>query len=163
MKEKFGYRNVMAIPRLEKVVVNIGVGRLRDEKEREEVIRYLMLITGQRPHPRPAKQAIASFKTREGLVVGYRATLRGGRMYEFLARLIHIALPRTRDFRGISMTSFDAHGNLTIGIKEHIVFPEIIGEDYRFLFGFEVTVVTNAQTKLEGIELLRLFGFPIKS
>ena len=110
-----------------------------------------------------AKKAIASFKTREGLIIGFQATLRGKRMYDFLSRLINIALPRTRDFRGIEEKSFDQRGNLTIGIKEHIVFPEIIGEDYRFLFGFEVTVATSARKQEEGVQLLKLLGFPIKS
>ena len=152
----------MAVPKIQKVVANVGVGRMRDEKERAEVVKYLSLITGQQPSPRPAKKAIASFKTRAGLVVGYQITLRGARMYDFLSRLINIALPRTRDFKGLETSSLDQKGNLTIGIKEHIVFPEIIGEDYRVLFGLEVTVVTTAKNKEEGKELLRLVGFPFK-
>ena len=163
MRGKFGYANPMAVPRIEKVVINAGIGRLREEKERQEVEKYLALITGQHPSPRPAKKAIAAFKTRVGLVVGYKVTLRGRRMFDFLSRLINLGLPRTRDFRGLSVDFFDERGNLTIGIKEHIIFPEIIGEDYRQLFGFEVTVVTTAKTKEEGIELLKLMGFPIKS
>ncbi len=162
MRAAFGYKNVMAIPRIEKVVLNCGVGRIRDEKEREEIQKYLSLITGQKVAPRSAKKAIASFKTREGLVIGYQVTLRGKRMYDFISRLINIALPRTRDFHGISQSSFDQKGNLTIGIKEHIVFPEMIGEDYRFLFGFEVTMVTTARSRDEGIRLLQLLGFPIQ-
>ncbi len=162
MQKKFGYKNVMAVPKVVKAVVNVGVGRIRDEKQHEEIRKYLALITGQKPAPRPAKKAIAAFKTRKGLVVGYQVTLRGKLMYDFLSRLINIALPRTRDFKGIEAGSFDTRGNLTIGIKEHIVFPEIIGEDYRFLFGLEVTVVTTAKKKEEGIELLKLMGFPIK-
>lgn len=161
MKATFGYKNVMAVPRIEKVVVNCGVGRIRDEKEREEIQKFLALITGQKAAPRAAKKAIASFKTRQGLVIGYQVTLRGKRMEDFLTRLIHVALPRTRDFRGIERTSFDARGNLTLGIKEHIIFPEMIGEDYRFLFGLEITVVTSAHTREEGIELLHTIGFPI--
>ena len=162
MQTKFTYGNVMAIPRSEKVVVNCGVGRIRDEKDRTEIQKYLALITGQKAAPRAAKKAIASFKTREGLVIGYQVTLRGKRMFDFLTRLVSIALPRTRDFRGLDESSFDKKGNLTIGVKEHIVFPEMIGEDYRFLFGLEITVVTTARTRAEGIELLRLSGFPIK-
>src|SRR3989344_118917 len=162
MRAKFGYKNIMAVPRIGKVVVNCGVGRIRDEKQREEIQKYLALITGQKPAPRAAKKAIASFKTRQGLVIGYQVTLRGKRMYDFLSRLVNIALPRTRDFRGIDSKSFDPKGNLTIGIKEHIVFPEMIGEDYRFLFGLEVTVVSSAKTREEGIELLRLLGFPLE-
>ncbi|TSC76362.1 MAG: large subunit ribosomal protein L5 [Parcubacteria group bacterium Gr01-1014_33] len=162
LRAKFGYRNVMAVPKIIKTVVNVGVGRVRDEKDQQEVVKYLGLITGQKPFPRPAKKAIASFKTREGLIVGHQITLRGKRMYDFLTRMIHIALPRTRDFKGLGAEMFDARGNLTIGVKEHIVFPEVIGEDYRFLFGFEVTVVTTARKREEGIELLKLMGFPIK-
>ena len=162
MREKFGYKNIMAVPKIEKMVVNAGVGRIRDEKQHEEIQKYLALLTGQKPTPRPAKKAIASFKTRRGLVIGYQVTLRGKRMYDFLSRLITVALPRTRDFRGIDPKSFDPLGNLTVGIKEHIVFPEIIGEDYRFLFGLEVTIVTTAKKREEGVELLRLLGFPIK-
>src|SRR3989344_6164933 len=163
MLAKFGYKNVMAVPKIEKVVVNSGVGRIRDEKQHEEIRKFLALITGQKPAPRPARQAIASFKTRQGLIVGYQVTLRGKRMYDFISRLINVALARTRDFQGIDASSFGTSGNLTIGIKEHIVFPEMIGEDYRFLFGLEVTIVSSAKTREEGIELLRLLGFPIKS
>ena len=162
MREKFGYKNVMAAPKLEKAVVNVGVGRLREEKQLEAVRKALELITGQRPSPRPAKKAIAAFKTRKGLVVGYRVTLRGHRMWDFLTRLITAAIPRQRDFRGILRTSFDAGGNLTIGFREHIVFPEMIGEDVPFIFGLEVTVVTSARKREEAIALLTLLGFPIQ-
>ena len=162
MREKFGYKNVMSVPKIAKVVVNSGVGRIRDAKQQEEIQKYLALITGQKPAPRPAKKAIASFKTRQGLIIGYQVTLRGRRMYDFISRLINIALPRTRDFKGLDLKSFDASGNLTVGIKEHIVFPEIVGEDYRFLFGLEVTIVTTAKRREEGVELLRLMGFPVK-
>lgn len=162
LREQFGYTNTLSVPRLEKVVVNAGVGRLRDPKEHDEVQKYLTLITGQRPHPRPARIAIASFKSRIGMTVGYRVTIRGARMFDFLSRFIDIALPRTRDFQGLAVSSFDAKGNLTVGVKEHIVFPEMVGEDYRFLFGFEVTVVTTAHTREEGTALLRLLGFPVR-
>ncbi len=163
LRAKFGYKNIMAVPKIDKVVVNAGVGRFREEKQLEEIKKYLSLITGQKVAVRPAKKAIASFKTRLGMIVGYKVTLRGKRMYDFISRLINIALPRTRDFRGIDSKAFDSNGNLTIGLKEHIVFPEMIGEDYRFLFGFEVTVVTTAKGREEGVELLKLLGFPIKS
>ncbi len=162
MRAKFGYKNVMAVPKVMKAVVNAGVGRLRDEKEHQEVQKFLTLITGQKPAPRAAKKAIAAFKTRQGLIIGYQVTLRGQRMYDFLTRLIVATLPRMRDFQGIPVKSFDPKGNLTIGLKEHIVFPEMIGEDYHFLFGLEITVVTNAKTREEGIELLKLIGFPVK-
>lgn len=162
MQAKFGYKNIFSVPKIEKVVVNVGVGRLREEKQRQEVERFLALITAQKPSPRPARTSIASFKTRKGLMIGYKVTLRGSRMYDFLSRLIDVALPRTRDFRGIDMHSFDAEGNLTLGLKEHIVFPEVLGEDYKFIFGMEVTVVTTAKRKEEGIGLLQLMGFPIQ-
>src|SRR3989344_2752680 len=113
MRAKFGYKNVMSVPKIKKVVINVGVGRIRDEKQHEEIRKYLTLITGQKPAPRPAKKAIASFKTRLGLVIGYQVTLRGQRMYDFISRLINIALPRTRDFRGLDAKSFDKKGNLT--------------------------------------------------
>lgn len=161
-RTEFGYSNIFSVPKIEKVVVNAGVGRIRDEKQHEEVRKFLMLITGQKPAARPAKKAIASFTTRQGLTIGYQVTLRGRRMYEFLSRLVNIALPRTRDFRGISEKSFDAQGHLTIGVREHMVFPEMLGEDYKFLFGFEITVVTTAKSPEEGIALLKLMGFPIK-
>lgn len=162
MRAKFGYKNVMAVPKVEKVVVNTGIGGLREAKEREEVEKYLTLITGQKPSQRPAKKAIAAFKTRKGLAIGYQVTLRGGRMYDFLSRLVNVALPRTRDFKGIEESAFDGRGNLTIGVREHIVFPEMVGEDYRILFGLEVTVVVTAKRREEGVELLRLMGFPIR-
>lgn len=162
MVRRFGYKNIMAVPKIEKVVINVGVGKFREEKERKEIEHAIALITGQKPSPRPARIAIASFKTRQGLIVGYQVTLRGKRMYDFLSRLINAALPRTRDFQGIEISSFDEAGNLTLGIKEHIVFPEMIGEDYRFLFGLEVTIVINAKSKQEGIEFLRLVGLPLK-
>lgn len=162
MIKKFGYKNAMAVPKITKVVVNIGVGKLRDEKQHEEVRKFLSLITGQKSAPRPAKKAIASFKTRKGLVIGYQTTLRGKRMYDFISRFVGIALPRTRDFRGIDAKSFDGGGNLTVGVKENIVFPEMIGEDYHFLFGLEVTVVTTSKKREEGTELSKLMGFPIK-
>lgn len=163
MVRRFGYKNVMALPKVERVVVNTGIGGLREQKEREEVEKYLTLITGQKPSPRPAKKAIAAFKTRKGLVIGYQVTLRGGRMYDFLSRLVNVALPRTRDFKGIEESAFDGRGNLTIGVREHIVFPEMVGEDYRILFGLEVTIVTTAKKREEGIELLKMMGFPIKN
>jgi len=162
MMAKFGWKNSMRVPKILKVVVNTGVGKIKDEKQLQEIVKMLTLITGQKPAWRPAKKAISSFKTRIGQLVGYTVTLRGKRMYDFIGRLINIALPRERDFRGLDSKSFDRNGNLTIGVKEHIVFPEIIGEDYKFLFGLEVTVVNNAQKREEGIELLRMMGFPIK-
>lgn len=162
LRRQFGYANTLAAPRILKVVVNVGVGRFREPKQQEAVRRALALITGQAPQARPAKKAIAAFKTRRGLLVGYRVTLRGRRMWDFLTRLVAIALPRQRDFRGISPKAFDGRGNLTIGLGEHIVFPELIGEDVPLLFGLEVSVVTNAKKREEGVALFRGLGFPIK-
>lgn len=162
MQKAFGFKNAMAVPRIEKAVLNVGVGRLRDEKQHEVVRRMLALITGQRPVPRAAKKAIAAFKTRQGLTVGYQVTLRGRRMWDFLSRLVNLAIPRQRDFRGIDPASLDAKGNLTIGFREHIVFPELVGEEVPFIFGLEVSVVTTAHHRAEGLQLLTLLGFPIK-
>ena len=163
MKEKFGYKNNMAVPRIVKVVVNTGIGRaLKDEKIQEAITRDLAMITGQKATPTLARGAISGFKIREGMVVGLKTTLRGKRMYEFLDRLVGGAIPRIRDFRGLSEKFIDKGGNLNIGIKEHIIFPEIANEDVRYIFGLEVAVVTNAKKREEAVELFRLLGFPIK-
>jgi len=155
--------NVMALPKIEKVVVNIGLGRaLKDEKFLEIALRDMALITGQKPKTTLAKKSIANFKIREGLVIGAVVTLRGRKMNDFVARLVKIALPRTRDFRGIDAKSIDKNGNLTIGIKEHIVFPEIKGEEVRNIFGFEITIVVKAKNKEEALVLYKTLGFPIK-
>jgi len=170
MQEKFGYKNVVAVPKIEKVIVNVGFGRLisgktsnEQKKIQDAILHDLTLITGQRPVLTQARKSISGFKIRKGMPVGTQVTLRGKRMFDFLERLIHIGLPRSRDFRGIDIDSFDEKGNLTIGIKEHIAFPEISPEEVKNMFGFEVTVVTTAKNKEEGIELLKLSGFPIKS
>lgn len=162
MMKKYGYSSPLAVPRIVKIVVNTGVGRMKDEKEKETVQQLTSMIAGQKAHPRPAKKSIASFKSREGMVIGYSATLRGKRMYDFLTRLIGMALPRSRDFRGISESSVDASGNLSIGIREHIAFPEIIGEDVKTIFGLEATLVTNAKIRDEALELYRGLGIPLK-
>ena len=162
MKE-FGLKTPMAAPRILKVVVNVGTGKMRDKKDAVGTVeKHLSLITGQKPSPRPARVAISSFKTREGMTVGYKVTLRGQRMYDFLDRLVNFAMPRLRDFRGIAQKSVDESGNLTIGIKEHIVFPEMIGEDVRNIFGLEVTIVTNAKKREEALALFKLLGFPLQ-
>ncbi len=164
MKEKFKHKNDLAVPKIERAVVNIGIGSsaLKDGKAQERISNDLVLITGQKPVPTLAKKAIAGFKTREGMVVGLKVTLRGKRMYDFLSRLVNIALPRTRDFRGLSPKSVDQNGNLTIGIKEHIIFPELSTEDVKRIFGMEVTIVTKAKNREEALELFKLLGFPIK-
>ncbi len=153
----------MALPKIEKVIVNIGLGRaLKDEKFLEIALRDMALITGQKPKTTLAKKSIANFKIREGMVIGAVATLRGQKMRDFVARLVKIALPRTRDFRGIDAKSIDKSGNLTIGVKEHIVFPEIKGEEVRNIFGFEITIVVKAKNKEEALVLYKKLGFPIK-
>lgn len=163
MREKFEYRNNMAVPRIVKVVVNTGIGRaLKDEKMQEIVAKGIATITGQNPASTLAKGAISGFKIRKGMAVGLKVTLRGKRMYDFLERLVGVAIPRIRDFRGLPLESIDRGGNLNIGIKEHIIFPEFVHEDVRFIFGLEVTIVTNAKSREEAVELFRLLGFPIK-
>ncbi len=164
MRERFGYKNDLAVPKIEKVVVNAGIGKfLKDEKAQETIINDLAKITGQKPVYTLARKAISGFKIRKGMKVGLKVTLRKKRMYDFLDRLIHVAIPRIRDFRGIPEKSIDKEGNLSIGIKEHIIFPEIAHEDVKLIFGFEVTIVTNAKTREEAIELFKLLGFPIKT
>ena len=169
MIEKFHYKNKMAVPRIEKVVLNIGFGKLvsaktSDEKKKilKDVESNLVLITGQKPVVTKARKSISGFKLREGSPVGIMVTLRKKRMTDFLERLIHITLPRTRDFSGIKTSSFDKKGNLTIAIKEHISFPEILPEKVKKIFSLEITVVTTADNREEGLELLRLMGFPLK-
>jgi len=170
MQEKFGLKSPMAVPRIEKVVVNTGFGRqvtgkTSDEQKKivEATIEDLSLICGQRVFGTKAKKAISTFKTRQGMVIGASVTLRGKKMYDFLERLINIALPRSRDFRGIEPKSVDQNGNLTIAIKEQIAFPEVSPEKSKNIFGFEITVVTNAQEREKGLALFRLLGFPIKT
>lgn len=170
MKEKFGYKSPMAVPRIKKVTVNTGFGRLVAGKTSEEqkkiytgILEDLTLICGQRLVLTEAKKSISGFKTRKGMPIGAMVTLRGRKMYDFLERVINIALPRSRDFRGIELKSFDKKGNLTVPIKEHIVFPEVLPEKIKTIFGFEITVVTTSKNREEGIELLKLMGFPIKN
>lgn len=163
MKEKFGYKNNLAVPKIKKVIVNIGTGSLsRDEQSQALIVKDLALITGQKPVPTLAKKAISAFKVREGMAVGLKVTLRGKRMFDFISRLVNVTLPRTRDFRGLSLKSIDKSGNLNIGIKEHIIFPELVDEDIKRIFGLEATIVTDARKREEAIELFRLMGFPIQ-
>lgn len=162
LKKEFEYENVMAIPKITKVVVNIGTGRIvRETKVVDSMAKDLALMTGQTPVKTKAKVAIASFKTRKGLEIGLKVTLRGQRMYDFMDRLVNIVLPRTRDFRGIKLSSVDKFGNLTMGIKEHIVFPEVVLESSKNIFGMGITVVSTAKTKEEAEKLFRLMGFPL--
>jgi len=157
-----GYKNPMQKPRLVKVVVSSGVGSYKDKNKMKIVEDRLMKITGQKAAPRGAKIAIANFKSRQGDVVGYQVTLRGARMYDFLERLLHIALPRTKDFRGISKESADEMGNYTLGIKEHTIFPETSDEELKDVFGVSVTIVTTAKSKKEAQDFLEHLGFPFK-
>jgi len=162
MQAKFGYKNVWAVPRLTKAVINVGVGRISKEEKLLETIEHdLATITGQKPLPTFAKKSIASFKLREGSKIGYKITLRGKKMYDFIDRLISIALPRTRDFRGISDKSFDAKNTLNLGITEQSIFPEIHYESLKDIFGLQVAIVTNSKQRPETVELFKLLGFPL--
>jgi large subunit ribosomal protein L5 len=164
MKEKFGYRNDLAVPKITKVVVNTGFNPSdKDEKFQKEIAHDLALITGQKPKSCQAKKSESGFKIREGMVVGLAVTLRKQLMYDFLDRLINVALPRSRDFRGLPEKNIDQKGNLNIGIKEHIIFPEISAESAKSIFGLEIAVVTTAETYEEGKEMFKLLGFPIRS
>ena len=162
MKEEFGYKNDMMIPRLDKIVLNIGCGRaaVRDSKKAKSAVEDLSVIAGQRAVMTMAKNSIAGFRVREGMPMGAKVTLRGDRMYEFLDRLITIAMPRVRDFRGVSGKSFDGRGNYAMGLKEHIVFPEIDFDKVDEPWGMDIVIATTAKTDEEARELLRLFGFP---
>jgi len=159
--EEFGYGNLFEVPRLEKVVINMGVGNaVRDSKKIEYAVNDMTAISGQKPVVTRAKKANAAFKLREGMAIGCKVTLRAGRMYEFLDRLITIALPRVRDFRGLNAKSFDGGGNFALGIKEQIVFPEIEYDKVDEVRGMDVIVVTSARSDDEARELLRGFQFP---
>jgi len=163
LKETFGWTNTMQTPRIEKVVVSVGVGKMAKEKGRQDMVaNRLATITGQKAATRGAKKAIATFKTRIGDRVGYQVTLRGKRAEDFLNRLVHIALPRTKDFRGISPDAIDEMGNYTLGIKENTVFPETADEELKDVFGMAVTIVTTAKNKTEAKAYLTHLGFPFK-
>lgn len=162
LKEKFGYKNPMQAPKLVKLVISTGTGSIKDKKKVELIADRLAKITGQKPAPRSSKKSIASFKVRQGDVVGYQVTLRGNRMNDFIDKLVHIALPRTKDFRGITKTAVDQMGNYTLGIKEHTIFPETSDEDLKDVFGFAITVVVTSKKKDETIAFLEYLGFPFK-
>jgi large subunit ribosomal protein L5 len=160
--KEFGYTNVHQSPKLMKIVVSTGVGKA-DKNRKALVEGRLARITGQKPAARSAKQSIAQFKVRQGETIGYQVTLRGARMYEFLEKLVHIALPRTRDFRGLSLGAIDEMGNITIGLKEHSIFPEASEEDLKDVFGIAVTLVTTAKSKPEAEAFFRHLGLPLKA
>jgi len=163
LKEQFSYKSVMQVPKLDKIVVNMGVGQaVQDAKILEEAVRDLETITGQKPSVRTSKKSISNFKLREGMKIGAKVTLRREMMYEFLDRFISLALPRVRDFRGIPDKSFDGRGNYTLGIKEQIIFPEINPDKVTKILGMDITFVTTAKTDKEAFELLAAFGLPFR-
>lgn len=161
--KKFNYKSIMQVPRINKIVVNMGVGdAVADSKVLDEAVKDLEAVTGQKPSIRKAKKAISNFKLRQGVNIGAMVTLRREKMYEFLDRLVNIALPRVRDFRGLSDKSFDGRGNYTLGVKEQIIFPEINVDKITKVLGMDVTIVTTAKTDNEAYELLQAFGVPFR-
>lgn len=162
MKDKFHYKNPMQAPHLTKIVISTGTGSVKDKKKVELIADRLARISGQKPAPRSSKKSIASFKVREGNLIGYQITLRGKRMCDFIDKLVHIALPRTKDFRGISKTAIDQMGNYTLGVKEHTIFPETSDEDLKDVFGIGVTIVMTSKKKDETVAFMEYLGFPFK-
>jgi len=169
MMQKFGYKNPMAVPSIKKVVLNSSFGKeavsktgVEREKLQNLIMQDLSLIAGQKTNPVRSKKSIAGFKLREGLEIAAVVTLRKKRMWDFLERLIYLSLPRSRDFKGLDPKSIDKNGNLSIGFKEHIMFPEIFTEKEKTIFGLQITITTNAKSKEEGLELFKLLGFPMK-
>ncbi len=162
LKGEFGYKNKLQAPRLTKVVVSTGTGKIKDKKKVELIQNRLAAITGQKSAPRGAKKSIATFKVRQGDVIGFQITLRGSRMFDFLDKLNHIALPRSRDFRGINGKVIDDMGNMTIGVKEHTIFPETSDENLSDVFGFAITLVSTAKSKKEAEAFFRHLGVPLQ-
>lgn len=163
LMEKFQYKNVMEVPKLEKIVVNMGVGVAKDNpKSLENAVNEIQIITGQRPVVTKAKKSIANFKLREGMSIGAKTTLRGEKMYNFLDKLVSVSLPRVRDFRGVSATSFDGRGNYALGIREQLIFPEIVYDQIDEIRGMDIAIVTTAKTDEEAKAFLELMGMPFK-
>ena len=163
MMKKFGYKNIMQVPKLEKIVINMGLGDTKDNpKSLDAAVADLAVISGQKPVVTKAKKSVANFKVREGMKIGAKVTLRGNRMYEFADRLMSIVLPRVRDFRGVSPTSFDGRGNFALGLKEQLVFPEIIYDNVDKVRGMDIVFVTTAKSDEEARELLALLGMPFR-
>ena len=161
MIKKFGYKNIMEVPKLDKIVINMGVGEAKENaKVLDSAVKALETITGQKVVLTRAKNSVANFKIREGMPIGCKTTLRGEKMYDFMDRLVNLALPRVRDFRGVSADSFDGRGNYALGVKEQLIFPEIEYDKVEKVRGMDVIVVTTAKTDEEARELLRLFGMP---
>ncbi len=164
LMEEFGYKTVMQVPKLEKISINQGLGdATQDKKIIDEALKELSMITGQKAVPVKAKRSVSNFKLREGMPIATRVTLRNNQMFEFLDRLISVALPRVKDFRGINDKSFDGRGNYSMGIKEHIIFPEIEMDKISRIQGMDITFVTSAKTDNEALSLLKLFGMPFKN
>lgn len=164
LMKRFGYRNVMEVPHLDKIVVNMGVGEaITDAKVLEAAVKDMSMITGQQPAISRSKKAIAGFKLRAGVPIGCHVTLRSNRMYEFFDRLVNVAIPRIRDFRGLSPKSFDGRGNYSLGIKEHIIFPEIDYDNILKIMGMDISIVTTAETDEEARELITLLGMPLRT
>lgn len=163
MMKKFNYKNKMAVPKIEKIVINMGVGEAKEnQKVLDAAVNDLTIIAGQKPIVTKAKKSVAAFKVREGMPIGCKVTLRGSRMYDFADRLINLALPRVRDFRGVNPNAFDGRGNYALGIKEQLIFPEIEYDKVDKVRGMDIIFVTTANTDEEARELLRLFGMPFK-
>ena len=163
LMERFKYKNIMEVPKLNKIVINIGLGSAKDNpKVLESALRDLEIVSGQKPVITTAKKSIANFKLREGMKIGTKVTLRGEKMYDFLDRLVNIALPRVRDFRGVSASSFDGRGNYALGIKEQLIFPEIVYDMIDQIRGMDIIIVTTAKTDEESKALLELLGMPFK-
>ena len=163
LKKELGYKNVMQVPRVEKVVLNVGYGKhVKDKKYIEHVEKTLAMVSGQKPVHNKTTKSISNFKIRSGMSIGASVTMHGDKMYEFLYKLVNLAFPRVRDFRGISPKSFDRQGNYSVGLKEQLAFPEITAEMNDIIHGLEITIVTNAKTKEEGLALLKKLGFPFK-
>ena len=164
MTKKFGYANVMEVPKLDKIVINMGVGEAKENaKILESAMKDMETISGQKPVTTKAKNSIANFKLREGMPIGCKVTLRGEKMYEFVDRLVNLALPRVRDFRGVNPNAFDGRGNYSVGIKEQLIFPEIDYDKIDKIRGMDINIVTTAQTDEEARELLKLMGAPFRS
>lgn len=163
MMEKFGYKNTMQVPKLKKIVVNMGLGEaIQNAKVLDSAVDEIRTITGQQPVITKARRSVASFKLRQGMSIGAMTTLRGEKMFEFIDRLLNIALPRVRDFRGVSQKAFDGRGNYSLGIREQIIFPEIVYDKVTNIQGMNITIVTSANTDEEGYELLSLMGMPFR-
>ena len=164
LQQRFGYRNIMQVPRLEKIVLNMGLGEaIQNPKLLDAGVEQLAAISGQKPVITKARKSIAAYKLRTGMSIGVKATLRKDRMYDFFDRLVNIALPRVRDFRGVTSNAFDGRGNYTLGVEEQVIFPEVDYDKVERIKGLAITVVTSAKTDVEGRELLRLLGMPFRS